>query len=386
MDQVLARLSRRTSSGRFIPEIDGLRFVAIALVVLLHVGQVLSPNLRLDRPFGTIDPSVRIPAILAPGWFGVELFFVISGFILALPFAAWRRAGARPVNLRGYYLRRLTRLEPPYVLALALSFAAAAALSPVRVLLPHLLASLIYQHRSVFGYDSNLNVPFWSLEIEVQFYLLVLLLAVLFRIDDTGRRRIAMAAVGLLAALVGSVVRWDTGTVLSYLVFFLAGFVLADVYVSDWAEQPVPRAAWDLITLVGWPVLFLLAGTTHSGRLTVIAPWLIVGLYMAAFRGPLTRRVLRNRWLTTIGGMCYSIYLLHYPLMLLIARALHPASALAWAGSAVALVAATLAAGVTFFALVERPCMEPHWPSKLIARLRTRAEGEPVRVPVTEPP
>jgi hypothetical protein len=35
---------------------------------------------------------------------------------------------------------------------------------------------------------------------------------------------------------------------------------------------------------------------------------------------------------------------------------------------------------------VERPCMEPHWPSKLIARLRPRADGEPVRVPVTGAP
>ena len=159
MDHVLSRLSRRTSSGRYIPEIDGLRFLAIALVVGFHVGIVLSPNLRLNLPFGTALPSAKAPPVLASGWFGVELFFVISGFILALPFAAWRRTGGRPVNLRAYYLRRLTRLEPPYVLALGLAFVAAAAVGPVRILVPHLLASLVYQHGTLFGYDSFLNSP-----------------------------------------------------------------------------------------------------------------------------------------------------------------------------------------------------------------------------------
>jgi peptidoglycan/LPS O-acetylase OafA/YrhL len=386
VNHVLSRLSRRTSSGRYIPEIDGLRFVAIALVVGFHVGIVLSPNLRLNLPFGTALPSAKAPPVLASGWFGVELFFVISGFILALPFAAWRRTGGRPVNLRAYYLRRLTRLEPPYVLALGLAFVAAAAVGPIRSLLPHLLASLVYQHGTLFGYDSFLNSPLWSLEIEVQFYVLVPLLALLFRIEDTARRRIAMAAVGLAGLALGSLGSRDGLTVLSFLEFFLAGFVLADVYVVDWREQPTSRGAWDLISVVGWVVLLVAVGLTRSERLSAVGPWLVVLLYMAAFRGPVTRRILRNRWLTTIGGMCYSIYLLHYPLMLLIGRALHPVSALAWAGSAAALVAATLAAGVVFFALVERPCMEPHWPSKLIARLRTRAEGERVRVPVNEPP
>jgi len=290
------------------------------------------------------------------------------------------------VNLRAYYLRRLTRLEPPYVLALGLAFVAAAAVGPIRGLLPHLLASLVYQHGTLFGYDSFLNSPLWSLEIEVQFYVLVPLLALLFRIEDTTKRRIAMAAVGLAGLALGSHGSRDGLTVLSFLEFFLAGFVLADVYVVDWRERPTSSRAWDLVSVVGWVVLLVAVGLTRSEKLLAVGPWLVVVLYMAAFRGPLTGRILRNRWLTTIGGMCYSIYLLHYPLMLLIARALHPASALAWAGSAVVLVAATLAAGVTFFALVERPCMEPHWPSKLIARLRTRAEGEPVRVPVTEPP
>ena len=60
------------------------------------------------------------------GFRGVELFFVISGFILGLPFAAHYLKGAAPVSLRKYYLRRLTRLEPPYIVALLVLFILAA--------------------------------------------------------------------------------------------------------------------------------------------------------------------------------------------------------------------------------------------------------------------
>src|SRR5262245_10743057 len=59
---------------------------------------------------------------IAQGRYGVQLFFIISGFILALPFAAERLAGARPVRLKAFYLRRLTRLEPPYFLVLTIFF------------------------------------------------------------------------------------------------------------------------------------------------------------------------------------------------------------------------------------------------------------------------
>jgi peptidoglycan/LPS O-acetylase OafA/YrhL len=103
-------LRRQTSGRAFIAEIDGLRFIAILSVVLCHIAtQVYS------QPHG-----IAIGNTLAP-WFsngrrGGRLFFVISGFILCLPFARHHLSGAPPVRLRNYFLRRLTRLEPPYVM------------------------------------------------------------------------------------------------------------------------------------------------------------------------------------------------------------------------------------------------------------------------------
>ena len=99
---------RITTSGQFIPEIDGLRFVAISLVILHHVALYIS--IRQQRDEG----------LFSLGQHGVELFFAISGFILAVPFALQHLRGNRPVRLRSYFWRRFTRIEPPYLLSLIL--------------------------------------------------------------------------------------------------------------------------------------------------------------------------------------------------------------------------------------------------------------------------
>src|SRR4051812_28720923 len=111
----LGTLRRITSGGKYIGEIDGLRFVAISSVVAFHLfGYLAFYNHTTVGPLFT--------TILHNGDRGVPLFFVISGFILAVPFASHHVHGRQPVNLRGYFLRRLARLEPPYLLNLLVCF------------------------------------------------------------------------------------------------------------------------------------------------------------------------------------------------------------------------------------------------------------------------
>src|SRR5436309_2277092 len=112
------RLSRRTSSGRYMPEVDGVRFLAIGIVLAVHVVAVAglsSGRLAIVPPFGPIIAgSARDPGLLTflqYGHIGVFLFFILSGFVLALPFIRWRVMGAKPVALSTYFLRRLTRID-----------------------------------------------------------------------------------------------------------------------------------------------------------------------------------------------------------------------------------------------------------------------------------
>jgi peptidoglycan/LPS O-acetylase OafA/YrhL len=146
---ILDHLSRKTTSGRFIPEIDSLRFVAIAMVVLYHLAGFVTEN---DRLSGVRDAGRGwFYDAASHGHYGVQLFFMISGFVLALPFATQRLANGRPVGLRAYFLRRLTRLEPPYVIAM-IGFAlilAARHRYPVDQIQTHLGASLLYLHNLV---------------------------------------------------------------------------------------------------------------------------------------------------------------------------------------------------------------------------------------------
>jgi peptidoglycan/LPS O-acetylase OafA/YrhL len=87
------------------------------------------------------------------GKYGVELFFVLSGFVLALPFAAYHARGARRVDLASYYLRRVTRFEPPYIVALTAYFLVRAAtgdqgegLAPG---FPHYVTRIFYIHKFI---------------------------------------------------------------------------------------------------------------------------------------------------------------------------------------------------------------------------------------------
>jgi peptidoglycan/LPS O-acetylase OafA/YrhL len=114
--RLLAPFSRIQSAGRYIPVIDGLRFYAFAAVIAVHWAKHAA---LLNA--GESGEALNVRFFLN-GAFGVQLFYVISGFVLALPFAkAWREKKPRP-KLKAYYLRRLTRLEPPYVINLLVFF------------------------------------------------------------------------------------------------------------------------------------------------------------------------------------------------------------------------------------------------------------------------
>jgi peptidoglycan/LPS O-acetylase OafA/YrhL len=368
----LAHISRETSSGRFIPEMDGLRFAAIGMVILFHLNGYLtakSPMYRVAPP-----SSDWLAQAALVGFRGVELFFVISGFILGLPFAARYLKGAAPVNLRKYYLRRLTRLEPPYIVALLLLFVLALVVegAPAANFYPHFAASLGYLHSLIFGTFSPAMGVAWSLEIEVQFYLLVPLLTLLFAIRSTVLRRSSMVILILTALLSQALFLHHNPraslSILAYLQFFLIGFLLADVFLATWDEVPQRSVTWDFVALAGWPLLFVIL---HSPVLAhwLFPPWIFL-LYLAAFRGRFVNRIFSNGWIVAIGGMCYSIYLLHYEVISAVGRVTRRLGETApyWIYLSVQLVlvgaAIVLICGAYFIA-IEKPCMRRDWPQRL---------------------
>src|SRR6185312_13640613 len=141
---LLSKLSRVTTPGRtFIPQIDGLRFVAIMGVIACHARYYIlfHHGLPVEASAGPIERTYNV------GHYGVNLFFAISGFILALPFAKQMMGNEpRRLRLKDYYLRRITRIEPPYLIHLVFLF---------------LLSALVFRHLPPEVHYSLSQNPHW---------------------------------------------------------------------------------------------------------------------------------------------------------------------------------------------------------------------------------
>jgi len=374
-DGVLRKFSRRTNGGRFIPEIDGLRFIAIALVVAYHADGYVQVKFNL-APTSVIGEIVA--RLLAHGAFGVAFFFVISGFVLGLPFARHHLQGSPPVRLKPYFQRRLTRLEPPYILALILCYLGIVLVGhDPNLRLRHLFASIFYVHNVLYPSTGTVSPVAWSLEVEVQFYLLVPLLTRVYGIRSRWLRRGVFAAMGAgvpalqVIPFIGHL-PWVTHSIIGTLQYFVAGLILVDVYVADWRDAPKSHVAWDIVWVVGWGVLGYLTEQTLVARLAY--PVVTFILYIAAFRGPIVRRIIRSPLLTTIGGMCYSIYLLHYPIISLVGRVtarlvVHGSYLVTLVTQTAIYAAVILLICGGYFRLIEQPCMRSDWPSRLKSRI-----------------
>jgi peptidoglycan/LPS O-acetylase OafA/YrhL len=374
----LVPYQRITSSGRFIPEVDGLRFLAIFSVFIFHLaGDVLrhSPN---GPPQGSLVFAVT--QILS---IGVPIFFVISGFILGTPFAAAHLQQKPPVPLKKYFIRRLTRLEPPYMLSLLLFFVLkiAAGKGGAVELLPNLTASIFYVHNLVYGMPSAINFVAWSLEIEIQFYLIAPLIGIVFAIRQNSMRRLVLTALILISSGVSILVEPDPAlklSLLGYAQYFLAGFALAELYLSG-GDLRQHNWQWDVVSLVGWTVLLgmLVNGAAWS---VWLFPWLMLLLCVASFHGFWMNRFVTNPWITTVGGMCYSIYLLHNYIIATLGRltervlASTPFTERLMVQFVLMTPFVLLVCGL-YFRLIERPCMRPNWPRELKACIGSKRPG-----------
>lgn len=367
--RILDGLARVTSSGRYIPVIDGLRFIAIISVVLFHLNESLVVSLpKLEEP----ARETLIFHILKTGNTGVPLFFAISGLILAMPFFESSRRGSS-VSLGRYFLRRLTRLEPPYLINLAL-------ITCLLIVVNHqsfsslfipLLASAGYLHNVIYGTMSRINCVAWSLEIEVQFYILAPFIAWLLVRSKPTTRRIALIAAVLGLCLAKTALQYwipgppgeiDRRVMLAlpyHFDYFLVGMLLADVYVTDWNAQPVRSFRWDLSAVAIWPLIVCSQWYSSTRHLL---PFIILAAYYSTFRSLWLSQLLSVRWITVTGGMCYTLYLYHFFVISFVNKfTISRISGLPYFAALIIqillIVPTTLIVGAVFFRLIERPFM-----------------------------
>jgi peptidoglycan/LPS O-acetylase OafA/YrhL len=313
---------------------------------------------------------------------GVQLFFVLSGYVLALPFAGWYRRRGRAVSLKRYFLRRLMRLEPPYVASLILLLLVKILAGRSGSLLPHFAASLGYVHNLVYAHPSEINFVAWSLEIEVQFYLLAPLLSFLFFRNESAWKRRAIIALccvgcGAVASLLGDSPRVALSLV-GQMPYFLAGLLLADMATSPVDTRWNSAAIWDVVCVC--MVLLLFYWIYLGWALPYVGPLTVAAVYWSAFRSRCVLQCLRARVVSTIGGMCYSIYLLHNYVIAVSGQFTERLSAGLPFTARLIIQACIIAplvvlTSAVFFLIIERPCMRPDWPSRLVGWIRSGAQS-----------
>lgn len=385
----LNQLSRITSPGRiFIPQIDGLRAVAILAVIAFHVRAICSYHFS-GIPGGGVVEGDPVNDAFSIGYLGVQLFFVVSGFILSLPFARQWLCGGEQVGLREYYIRRVTRIEPPYVIHLLFLFLVCCGVlrwlpshphlyqNPawMEYTVSHILSSLAYSNVFICGALPYPNIVLWSLEIEVQFYLLAPFLALLFKIASVRQRRAWIGALILLGPAAVRELLPDLyqvqASLLGHFQFFLAGFLLADFYLLKNIQAESSRNRWwDLVfpTAIASVVLM-----RHCFFLSVLMPWVLLFCCLAAFCGRGTATLLAYPGITTVGGMCYTIYMYHWLMISLLVRVTGCLQThILWIDLLVQFALMSVAIiliSAVLFILFERPFMRRDWPGRVLSKL-----------------
>lgn len=366
----LNRFRRITSSGLYIPEIDGLRFLAILLIFLFHFNGYLADARHFHE-------DSLLQTLFYNGYRGVELFFVISGFILSLPFAKCYLTNGKKVSLKNYFLRRITRLEPPYFIIMILLFLALVLTGAYtfKTLLPHLGASLLYAHNIFYpGTLPVINSVAWSLELEIQFYILIPVIARIFLLKKLNRRLSLLIAICVLP-LIQYYWKCEVLFFYQYLQYPLVGFLLADFYICQKHEQKHTGKWKNLIEIFLGVILLILILFIRESRTDLTAsfllPLLTLFFYWLVFFNPFWKKIFSIKWLTIVGGMCYSIYLIHLRIIDYIGHYFLNLFALKnyyiflvvqlfILGSIIFLISAL------YFYLIERPCMKKNWYKDII--------------------
>jgi peptidoglycan/LPS O-acetylase OafA/YrhL len=354
------KASRDTTSGQFIPEIDGLRFIAIIAVILFHLSGYVTNKL------GRIGEHDLLVTILSTGHIGVQLFFVVSGFVIALPFAKSHFFNTQRPRLSQYLFRRLSRLEPPYIVNLLILYSMLVLVNGVDqlALFPHLITSIAYIHNIIYHTASTINVVAWSLEVELQFYVLAPLLTFLFAIRSDTTRRTLLVVMIISLSLFAPVFTGASLTIVPHARFFLSGFLLLDLYLKELPKFPDKTYLWDMISLCAWGAFI---NCLYFGADTLIAMSIIIAYY-ASFKGAITNRFFTYPVVYTVGGMCYSIYLYHYQLISVLGRPLiwlfKGNTFPIWfqiSITALILTPLILLFCTLIFIFVEKPCMKRNW-------------------------
>ena len=346
------------ASGAYRPHLDGLRAVAVYLVVLFHAGSGSFPG----------------------GYVGVDVFFVLSGFLVT-QLLLRDIAGRGSIRLGRFYARRFRRLLPAAFVALIVTtivFSAIASPIDIANAVGSFKAAFLYStnwyfiHTATGYFGANLAtnpvLQFWSLAVEEQFYLIwPLLLGGVFlftrRLDAD--RQIRVIRIGVIVAAIASALwalslrntnpdRAYYGTdTRAYELLAGAFLALIPTFLTNAARY---RRTMRTLTVASVALLIVIASSlVHLDAIergiAVTLTTCIIITAIEATNGGLTKRFLSSAPIVYLGKISYGTYLWHWIIILFIAHQLHLSTL-----STIAITAAVATALASLsYEILERP-------------------------------
>ena len=300
-----------------IVELDGLRGVAILMVISFHYlnNQLLDSTYKIGK---------MLCKITSFGWVGVDLFFVLSGFLIG---SLLLRTKNTSNYFSTFYIRRLVRIIPNYYLLLIIFL--------IINCIPYFLDDYMLSGNYTIPvgsyflmthnfYMANLNNMgngvlsiTWSIGIEEQFYLIIPLL--IYYLDKKWLVIVLLFTVAGASIIRFHFTHWIPAYVLlpSRMDSISTGVLVALFYSHTKFRSVSLRYRNGIITLLFLNVLlcgylYFRYGDLGSIKHSLFACFFAGCLVLALVETPLYSRVLRNRYLCLVGTISYSLYLFHY--------------------------------------------------------------------------
>jgi len=341
---------------RYREDIDGLRAFAVLAVIVHHAD----------------------PFALASGYLGVDIFFVISGYVIALSLMG-REDRSLGVFLKHFYTRRVKRLMPALIVCIAVSSVVFAIIDPnptislhtgVAALLGVSNIYLYFQQLDYFATDISFNAftHTWSLGIEEQFYLVLPTLLWATTRGNCAQRDTrpfwTIALVSLFSFGLFVILRQSQPLASFYLLHTRfwqlgAGILLA---LSHHARSPSIHARPAPVRRIGWQGVFLIAligGMTLQDMDDRLLTILTVAFTLLVIAAPDRSWLAGNSIAAYLGRISYSLYLWHWPL--LVFEAMAPRAM--WS-SPTFLIVLFFGSSIASYHLVERPLRRKAWSLK----------------------
>jgi peptidoglycan/LPS O-acetylase OafA/YrhL len=310
--------------------INGLRGFAILSVLYYHVFSRLTPP--GFKSFDYANIKILPFTYLSSSWFGVNLFFILSGFVLALPYFLEKREFTTPAHFKEFYLRRAKRMLPLYYFSVVFCIVF---LSPP-ISLDTFPRDLLLMGGVLFNFTKDMWFPsynwvLWSLGIEVWFSIIFPFLIISIRKFGILKVLVVVLLASLVTRIIGNAEIYNIGSpllnpvkdsLLGRLDEFLWGMFLCYVYVnqrelSKKIGVAIPLfAGIALITLACFSWDYVMLKIMPRDLIPYISLILDMGIFFFAWallmmKGGPIKWLFNNYPMQLLGVMCYSIYIWH---------------------------------------------------------------------------